>query len=69
MKDPRCLMGRHRYQERHTVDTQEPSTDVLYLQCARCGREADAQRASTPGDPPDKFGGIHLGGGGEIGWV
>ena len=31
MKDLRCMLGRHKYQERHTPDTHPPSKEGLYL--------------------------------------
>ena len=63
MKDPRCLVGVHDYQERHTPDTHPPSTEGLYLECARCGKQTDAPTIGMPGNP-DGTGGIGLSGGG-----
>jgi hypothetical protein len=33
MKDPRCLVGFHRWQRQHYAD------GGTYLKCARCGKE------------------------------
>jgi hypothetical protein len=62
MKDPRCLVGVHHYQERHTPDTHPPSTEGLYLECTRCGKQTDAPTIGMPGSP-DGTSGIGLSGG------
>lgn len=61
MKDLRCLVGRHRYVERHTPDTHPPSTEGLYLECTRCGKQDDPPTIGIPGNP-DGSAGIALGG-------
>ena len=49
MKDPRRLVGLHDYQERHTPDTHPPSTEGLYLECARCGSRRMRPQSGCPG--------------------
>ena len=51
MKDLRCVLGRHKYQERHTPDTHPSSKDGLYLECSRCGKQTDAQPSEYRADP------------------